>query len=233
MTLKIRATIEDLYRSPGKAELVDGEMIRMAPTGIGPGYAGDEIYSSLRVHAKCTRLGIAVSDHKGFRVNLPNRESFSPDAAFVAGSFKSSMKFFDVPPTFAVEVRGEGDYGPAADQKLAAKRSDYFSAGTLIVWDVNLMSADVVKVCFQPRFADDLSARRYCRSRTGGSGLDNARGRHVHLKREIEIENMRLQIFNFQFSIPNSSHLPQHPRAAPEPVRFHPHLLKHPNEKVR
>jgi Uma2 family endonuclease len=29
---------------------------------------------------------------------------------------------------------------------LAAKRADYFAAGTLVVWDVDLVSDDVVRV---------------------------------------------------------------------------------------
>ena len=39
------ATIEDLYRASGKAELVDGKVMLMAPTGRAPGYAGDEIFA--------------------------------------------------------------------------------------------------------------------------------------------------------------------------------------------
>jgi Uma2 family endonuclease len=36
-----------------------------------------------------------------------------------------------------VEVRSEGDYGPAAEAEMAAKRADYFQAGTRVVWDVD------------------------------------------------------------------------------------------------
>ena len=44
------ATIEDLYHVPdtGKAEIVNGELIRMAPTGDDPGYGGDVVFVSLR-----------------------------------------------------------------------------------------------------------------------------------------------------------------------------------------
>ena len=47
---------------------------------------------------------------------------------------------------FAVEVRSEGDYGPAAEREMASKRLDYFAAGTLVVWDVDLLSEEVVRV---------------------------------------------------------------------------------------
>ena len=40
------------------------------------------------------------------------------------------MKFFQGAPVFAVEVRSEGDYGPRAEREMAAKRADYFAAGT-------------------------------------------------------------------------------------------------------
>ena len=56
------------------------------------------------------------------------------------------MKFFEGAPIFAVEVRSECDYGPAAERDMAAKRADYFAAGTLVVWDVDLLSEEVVRV---------------------------------------------------------------------------------------
>ena len=56
------------------------------------------------------------------------------------------MKFYLGAPVFAVEVRSEGDYGARAERNVAKKRTDYFAAGTLVVWDVDLMSDDVVRV---------------------------------------------------------------------------------------
>ena len=37
----------------------------------------------------------------------------------------------------AVEVCSKGDYSDAAEEAMAAKRADYFEAGTLVVWDVD------------------------------------------------------------------------------------------------
>ncbi len=37
-------------------------------------------------------------------------------------------------------MRDENDYGPAAEREIAAKRADYFQAGTLVVWDVDPMA---------------------------------------------------------------------------------------------
>ncbi len=145
MSTKVEATIEDLYKVEGKAELVNGEIILMSPTGDFPGYAAGEIFSSLRMYSKRQKYGRAVTDNNGFIVNLPYRESFSPDAAFHIGA-STRMKFFQGAPVFAVEVRSEGDYGPRAEREMAKKRADYFAAGTLVVWDVDLLSDDVVRV---------------------------------------------------------------------------------------
>jgi Uma2 family endonuclease len=56
------------------------------------------------------------------------------------------MKFFEGAPIFAVEVRSEGDYGARAEREMELKRADYFAAGTLVVWDVDLLSEDIVRV---------------------------------------------------------------------------------------
>src|SRR5216117_4035941 len=111
MHVKAPATYDDLARVPGKAELVNGEIVHMPPTGDAPGRAGDEIYYSLRTYEERSGKGRAVSDNKAFRVRLPGRESFSPDAAYYTGP-RRGMKFYPQPPVFAVEVRSEGDYGP-------------------------------------------------------------------------------------------------------------------------
>lgn len=144
MVANLEATIEDLYKVPGKAEIVNGEIVHMSPTGDAPNYAAMQITFSLHQYCRQTRKGRAVADNAGFHVELPNRKSFSPDAAYHVGQ-STGMKFFEGAPVFAVEVRSEGDYGPAAERAMAAKRADYFAAGTRVVWDVDLLSDDVVK----------------------------------------------------------------------------------------
>lgn len=144
MVANLEATIEDLYRVDGKAEIINGEIVYMSPTGAAPSYAAFEITVSLREYAHRTKKGFAVTDNAAFQVNLPNRKSFSPDAAYHVGKW-TGMKFFEGSPIFAVEVRSEGDYGPAQERTMARKRADYFAAGTLVVWDVDLLSDPVIK----------------------------------------------------------------------------------------
>jgi Uma2 family endonuclease len=144
MSTKTRATIEDLYKVEGKAELVNGEIVEMPPAGEEPNFAGGEIFASLREYVRRTARGRAFTDGAGFHVSLPHRESFSPDAAYHIGP-RTGMRFAEGAPIFAVEVRSENDYGPAAERAMQAKRADYFACGTLVVWDVDLQSEDVIK----------------------------------------------------------------------------------------
>jgi Uma2 family endonuclease len=145
MSIQVKAILEDLYNVPEKAEPVNGEIAVMAATGYLPGYAGGEIFASLREYAKASKTGVAMPDNLGFTVHLPNRESFSPDAAFYIGR-TAGMRFFEGAPAFAAEIRSENDYGAKAEREIAGKRADYFAAGTRVVWDVDLLSEDVVRV---------------------------------------------------------------------------------------
>ena len=144
MSMKTRATIEDLYKVEGKAELVQGEIVHMAPAGDEPGAASVEIVVRLRDYARRMQRGRAYGDGTGFHVNLPHREAFSPDAAYHIGP-RTGMRFLEGAPVFAVEIHSENDYGPAAERAMAEKRADYFACGTLVVWDVDLLSEEVIK----------------------------------------------------------------------------------------
>jgi Uma2 family endonuclease len=137
--------IDELSRVDGKAEIVGGRIVPLMTTGRMPIYAAFELAVSLRLYVRVAGLqGIAVPDNAGFIVRLPNRQSFSPDAAYYEGP-NSGMKFFDGPPLFAAEIRSENDYGNPAEEGMVAKRRDYFAAGTLVVWDVDLQSDEVVR----------------------------------------------------------------------------------------
>jgi Uma2 family endonuclease len=134
------ATLDDLYQVEGKAELINGRIVHFMPTGFLPGRVGGRVFRSLDEYAEATGRGVALPDNVGFAVPelSSGRESFSPDAAYYLGPLPSNpMRFLEGPPTFAVEVRSENDYGDAAETEIAAKRADYFEAGTSVVWDVD------------------------------------------------------------------------------------------------
>lgn len=125
-----RATVEDLYRLPGnqKAELVNGEVVLMSPTGDFPGKASGRIYASLDQYERRTKSGHAYPDNVGFRVNLPNRGSFSPDAAFYRGP-RGGMKFLEGAPV--TEKRRSGG-NEEENEPLAQNRVELVSEHSLL-----------------------------------------------------------------------------------------------------
>jgi Uma2 family endonuclease len=134
------ATLEDLYRVKGKAELIAGRIVHLMANGRKPSRVAFRIARSLDDYAEATGQGEAYGDNIGFAVPelSSGRESFSPDASYFLGPFPANeMRFLEGPPTFAVEVRSENDYRDAAEAKMAAKRADHFEAGTRVVWDVD------------------------------------------------------------------------------------------------
>jgi Uma2 family endonuclease len=135
-----KKTLQDLSRVSGKAELIGGRIVYFMPTGYLPGFIAGDIFVSLKQHTRVTGQGAAFPDNVGFAVpELPSgRESFSPDAAYYDGPVPpNAMDFVPGPPALAVEVRSTSDYGDAAEAEMTAKRSDYFQAGTKVVWDVD------------------------------------------------------------------------------------------------
>ncbi len=140
---QVRATLDDLYRTPGKAELIGGRIVHFMATGRKPSRVAGRIYRSLDDHATQTGIGEAHPDSLGYAIpELPSgRESFSPDASYYDGPLPANpMRFIEGPPNFAAEVRSENDYTPAAEIEMAGKRVDYFAAGTQVVWDVDPLS---------------------------------------------------------------------------------------------
>lgn len=157
-----RATIDDLHEEPGKAELIDGRIERSMPTGSPPGRVGGRIFRSLYEHCENTGRGKAYPDNVGFEcpVLSSGRESFSPDAAYYDQPIPDKwMRFLPGAPVLAVEVRSEGDYRSGSEAEMAAKRDDYFEAGTLVVWDVDPI-AECVQVYERTRRFEPITYRR-------------------------------------------------------------------------
>lgn len=141
---QLEELFERLAQVDGKAEILDGEIVQMSPTGAWPALVALQIAASLQDYTKQGGRGLAVGDNATFRVTLPHRGSFSPDAACFIGPEPGMGPFLGA-PVFAVEIRSIGDYGPKAEQQLAKKRDDYFACGTQVVWDVNLLSGDLIR----------------------------------------------------------------------------------------
>lgn len=141
--------VAELYRVEGKAEIVDGQIVHLTMTGFEPARIAAHLFVSLWGFVRSNRMpGVAFGDGTGFLVNLLRRKSFAPDVSYYEGP-NTGMKFGRGALVFAVEVRSEHDYGRAAERDMAAKREDYFAAGTLTAWDVDPLGSDWVVRCFR------------------------------------------------------------------------------------
>ena len=110
----------------------------MSPSGFAHLRIVGLIFDSLQKYRKKVGYGFAFSDGGGFLCQLPHRQSFSPDCGFYVGALPANASdFLPQPPLLAVEIRSKHDYGPRAEKAMAAKRADYFAAGTKAVWDVD------------------------------------------------------------------------------------------------
>jgi Uma2 family endonuclease len=139
------ATLDDLMRVEGKAELIDGRVVTYAASGHFPNVLTGRIVRRLDGYAELIG-GVTLTGSIVFAVPVlsTGRESFSPDASYYTGPLPANpMRFISGPPDFAVEVRSENDYGPTAEVEMADKRAEYFEAGTLVVWDVDPVARTV------------------------------------------------------------------------------------------
>lgn len=136
--------IESLSLTESKAEIINGEIVEYPSKGDNPATATSNIAFSLKIHQKKILFGRIYTGNIGFIVDLPNRKSFSPDVSYFTGE-RRGMKFLQGAPIFAVEVRSENDYGKKSEEAIKQKRLDYFAAGTKIVWDIDLLSEDIIK----------------------------------------------------------------------------------------
>jgi Uma2 family endonuclease len=138
------ATLDDLWEVEGKAELVDGEIELMSPSGGPHGVAALSVATSLKLHQRAHGGGYALGDGVGFVSTA--RRTFSPGAAWYTGEISADVRVLSGVPALAVEVRSPDDYGPAAERRLAAKREAYFAAGTQVVWDVDVLREGWIRV---------------------------------------------------------------------------------------
>ncbi len=161
------ALIEALYCVPenGRAEIIRGTIVQISAAGTRLGRIAGRIFISLSRHEERLDLvrvgqGYAFCGNVGFLVDLPNRGSFSPNSAWYTCPLEEEpMQFLPHAPAPAVEVRSENDYGPKAERDIAEKIADYFAAGTQVIWNVDALGPDVVRV----HQASDPNAVTVCR----------------------------------------------------------------------
>ncbi|MBB4636771.1 Uma2 family endonuclease [Longimicrobium terrae] len=140
------ATIEDLWKVEGRAELIDGQIVEMSPTGKRPGWAAAVIHRSLE-QQEVGGAGTVVSQGVGFVLRTPRTQMLSPDVAWWTGHTDLDGEFYAGAPALAVEIRSKTDYGFAAERAMAYKRSLYFAGGCTVVWDVDVLRDETIRVC--------------------------------------------------------------------------------------
>ena len=139
-TVQTRATLDDLIRVEGKAELIGGRIVPIMPTGHTPNQVTGFIYRQPRwtTPGRTRRGGRAPT------------ASASPSPNCLRAASRSRP----TPPTTTArcrpiacgssrrpDARRRGAQRerlrPGGRAAKAAKRADYFAAGTRVVWDVD------------------------------------------------------------------------------------------------
>ncbi len=135
------ATLADLARVSGKAELIAGRIVEFMPSGKLHARISKRLLLLLESHVTKLGIGEAFGDNLGYALPTPlpsGRQSFCPDVSYYDGPEQDNpLGFVTGPPTLAIEVRSQFDNGRSAEASLAEKREDYFEAGTRVVWDVD------------------------------------------------------------------------------------------------
>jgi Uma2 family endonuclease len=141
------ATLEDLWEFDGPAELINGEIVPMTGTNLESADAAFYIRTSLHIHAQTHGGGRAISESATFVLETPRTQALIPDVAWFVGEMGKRVPGpVHGAPALAVEIRSTGDYGPAAERKMALKRDLYFAAGTVVVWDVDVLREGWIRV---------------------------------------------------------------------------------------
>ena len=102
MTTRAQATIDDLYQVKGKAELVNGEIVVMEPTGFWPGRAAGAIMHSLLQSLPWKREAKEITVHVQSERWRRNGETISQPVRSVSGMWICSATMSFDPTTQAI-----------------------------------------------------------------------------------------------------------------------------------
>ena len=130
-------TADDLLRMSGdgrRYELVEGELIDMAPAGGRHGHVAMQIGWRLAEHVEKNGLGIAFAAETGFLLARNPDTVRAPDAAFISAerlpAGEISANFVEIVPDLIVEVASPGD----TSSELQTKTEEWLRYGVRMVW---------------------------------------------------------------------------------------------------
>ena len=137
---------EDLLRMPDEGrryELVEGELIDMAPAGGRHGHVAMQIGWRLAEFVVKNRLGATFAAETGFILARGPDTVRAPDAAFIAAerlpSGRITAGFVETIPDLVVEVASPGDTFP----ELQAKTKEWLRFGVRMVWIADPISRSI------------------------------------------------------------------------------------------
>ena len=139
MATQTIATVDEVLRlaSEGQRfELIDGELVEMAPTGFGHGRRELEIGRLLLHYVNQHDLGAVVVGEVLFRLDAAGRVARAADVAFIHRDRLPSQEddegVFNGAPDVAVEIVSPGDRASDVERKV----DDWLTHGTKLVLTV-------------------------------------------------------------------------------------------------
>jgi len=131
-------TAAELLRatSPGRCELVRGDLVMMTPLGFEHGRIAARVAVRLGTFVEEHRLGVVTGAETGFQIAQDPDTVRAPDVGFVRAdrvAATPTRAFFQGPPDLAVEVLSPNDRAG----ELLAKVHDWLEAGCVAVWVVD------------------------------------------------------------------------------------------------
>ena len=136
MTTTKLVTADDLLAMPGDGycyELIEGQLVKMAPAGFQHGRYAARLCSLLEQHVHASQSGTVVTAEAGFRLASDPDTVRAPDVAFVDRSRASEtgdeQGFWPGAPDLAVEVVSPSDSYTEVESKALL----WLDAGTTAV----------------------------------------------------------------------------------------------------
>lgn len=135
-------TAEELLKLPmgmGKRyELVNGELITMAPAGFEHGRIANRLQMHLNRYVYSAELGEVFTAETGFIIRRNPDTVRAPDTGFVSNERleqygRSVQGYYPIAPDLVVEVRSPDESQTAIDTKT----EEWFAGGAQLVWWVD------------------------------------------------------------------------------------------------
>lgn len=117
-------------------EIVNGELVIMANSGMEHGYLATILTRSLANHIFTEKLGVLCDSSTAFKMKSGNKRS--PDISFIAKERLQGLKrlpkgFFEGAPDLAVEIISPSNTFEEIHNKLV----EYFDSGCSLAWVIN------------------------------------------------------------------------------------------------